>query len=141
MSTISEKFNITPTFWGPYFWKTFHITAFGYPDNPNKVDKSAYQNFYDNFMKILPCDKCSNSAQRNVLKTDWEYILSSRDRLIKWTYDFHDKVNKKLGKKSPSFDDFINTALVQEPKEECSFLFHNIMIILLIIFILYLLMS
>jgi len=90
-------------------------------------------------MKILPCDKCSHSSQRNVLKTDWEYILSSRDRLIKWTYDFHDKVNKKLGKESPSFDHFMNTVLVSDEKEEPSFLFHNIIIILLVLLILYLL--
>lgn len=140
MSKLSGKNNINPEFWGPFFWRTFHTTAFGYPDNPNKVDKSAYQDFYDNFMKILPCDKCSNSAQRNVLKADWEYILSSRDRLLKWTYDFHDAVNKKLGKESPEFDAFLNTALVPEKIPECSFLFHNVIIILLIILILYLLM-
>ena len=139
MSKISDKNNIDPRFWGPYFWKVFHITAFAYPDNPNKIDKSAYQNFYDSFMKILPCDKCSESAQRNILKVDWEYILSSRDRLIRWTYDFHDKVNKKLHKVSPSFKDFNNTILTPEPKpENPSFLIHNIVIIILVLFIIYL---
>lgn len=104
--SLSGKSNINPKLWGPYFWQTFHFTAFGYPENPNETDKSAYKTFYIHFVKILPCDKCSVSSQEIIDTILLEKALESRETLIRWSYDFHDKVNKKLNKKSPSFETF-----------------------------------
>ena len=138
MSTLSEKNGITPIIWGPYFWRTFHTVAFGYPDTPDKIDKTSYQAFYENFTRVLPCDTCSLSAQRNILKTDWEYILSSRERLIRWTYDFHEEVNKKLNKKSPTFEVFKDNLL--NPEEGCNNLNYKIIIAFLVLLCIYLLL-
>lgn len=138
MSKLSGKNNINPEIWGPHFWRVFHLTAFGYPDSPNKVDKEAYENFYDNFAKILPCDACSKDSQAEMLKTDWDYVLTSRERLIKWTYKFHEDVNKKLNKESPLMTDFLNNYIIESKKKTCTNIVHNIIIILLIIFVGYL---
>jgi len=100
------KSNIDPDIWGPYYWKVFHFTAFGYPNEPTDDDKKAYKDFYLNFSKILPCDSCTNAATREMETTNWEKILSSREVLIRWTYNFHEEVNIKLDKKSPKFRDF-----------------------------------
>lgn len=104
---LSGKSNINPQLWGPYFWQTFHFTAFGYPEEPNEMDKDVYSKFFENFMKILPCDKCSVSSQELYSETELQDALESRDKLIRWSYDFHDKVNKKLDKKSPTFEKFL----------------------------------
>lgn len=104
--SLSGKSNINPKLWGPYFWQTFHFSAFGYPKNPNSNDISAYKTFYINFMKILPCDKCSVSSQEIINGDDLNKALISRETLIRWTYDFHDKVNKKLNRTSPSYEMF-----------------------------------
>jgi hypothetical protein len=104
--SLSGKSNINPKLWGPYFWQTFHFTAFGYPENPNEFDKSAYKTFYIHFMKILPCDKCSVSSQEIIDTNLLEKALESRQSLIRWSYIFHDKVNKKLNVMSPSFETF-----------------------------------
>jgi hypothetical protein len=105
---ISGKSNINPLIWGPPFWKVFHFTAFGYPENPNETDKETYKQFYINFFKILPCNACVRSSREIFNDKDLNNALVSKQALIKWTYDFHDKVNIKLGKKSPSFENFVS---------------------------------
>lgn len=104
---ISSKNNISPKLWGPHFWKVFHITAFGYPDNPNEKDKKVYKNFYKNFANILPCNKCSEDSRKMNEFIVWDSVLENRSSLIKWTYEYHDSVNLKLGKNSPKFEDFM----------------------------------
>jgi hypothetical protein len=104
--SLSGKSNIDPKLWGPYFWQTFHFTAFGYPENPNETDISVYKTFYINFMKILPCDKCSVSSQEIIDISSLEKALGSREALIRWSHDFHNKVNKKLNKTSIGYETF-----------------------------------
>ena len=132
--SLSGKSNINPTIWGPYIWKTIHFVAHGYPEKPNDEDKKAYYDFYENLMKVLPCDKCSISSQELFKKINITSGLHSREYLIKWAYKFHDAVNKKLGKVSPPFEDYINTIILSDE----SFDYGAIIIILLIvIFIIY----
>jgi len=104
--SLSGKNNIDPTLWGPHFWKVIHLTSFGYPTNPAQSDIDAYKNFYMSLGGVLPCDTCSNSclefmkdAEKHTCETNIDDALVSRDSLIKWGYDFHNIVNKKLGKK------------------------------------------
>jgi hypothetical protein len=107
--TLSDKNNIDPDLWGPYFWNVIHLTSFGYPDNPNNLDKQSYLDFYLNLGKVLPCDSCSNSCisfMENP-RCNLNDALNSRDSLIKWTYDLHNTVNEKLEKKySQTFESF-----------------------------------
>jgi len=112
---LSGKTNIDPTVWGPGFWDTIHFTAFGYPSDPNDTDKDAYKKFIVQFVKILPCDKCSKHANEYISVIsdfEWSKILKTQDSFIKWTWSFHDHVNTTLGKVSPKLDtftkDFIN---------------------------------
>jgi len=106
---LSGKKNINPNVWGPIFWDTLHLTAFGFPSDPNDTDKNAYKNFILSYVKILPCDKCSRDAIEYINMTsdfEWSKILKNRDSLIKWTWIFHDYVNNKLDKVSPKIDTF-----------------------------------
>ncbi len=106
-SQLSPKNGINPLLWGPYYWKVFHLTAFGYPDNPSNEDKEVYKQFYISFAKILPCDACSVSSRTKMNLVNWDAILIDRNSLIEWSYNFHDQVNIKLDKVSPSFNDFL----------------------------------
>ena len=114
---LSGKTNINPKIWGSYFWKTFHLSTFGYPKEPNELDKETYKTFYTTFMKILPCDGCANKSQK-IINDDLIIGLKSRDALIKWGYNFHKIVNDSLGVKSPELKEFINdiTMLIKKPK-------------------------
>ena len=106
--TLSSKTGINPKIWGPYFWETFHFTAFGYPKTPNSDDKENYKSFYESFVKVIPCDKCSISSQELFKNSNISKSLNSRDDLIKWTYTFHKNVNNKLKKDSPTYEEFLN---------------------------------
>jgi hypothetical protein len=94
---LSGKSNINPKIWGPFFWKTFHLSTFGYPKSPNELDIETYKNFYKSFMKILPCDKCSIESQKilNVSDDELTKALESGDALVNWGYSFHKAVNDK----------------------------------------------
>ncbi len=106
--SLSGKSNVNPKIWGPYFWETIHFTAYGYPENPNELDKKTYHDFYSNIMKVLPCDKCTNSSQELFKNSGIHNFLGSKKDLIKWTYLFHKSINNKLGKKSPTLEEFMD---------------------------------
>ena len=104
---VLEKANINPEIWGPHFWETFHLSTIGYPENPTNAHIFSYKRFYTSFMEVLPCEKCSHSAIEIISTSKLEEGLKSRKNLILWGYNFHNLVNIKLGKKSPSFEDFL----------------------------------
>ena len=131
--SLSRKSNINPKIWGPYFWKTIHFVAHGYPENPNDVDKKTYSTFYENMMKVLPCDKCNISSQELFKKSNIESSLNSKKELIKWAYDFHNSINNKLGKTSPKFDDYMTKFTNQTAGFDYTSMFVNVIILLLIL--------
>jgi hypothetical protein len=136
---LSGKTNISPKIWGSYFWKTFHLSTFGYPKEPNDLDKETYKTFYITFMKILPCDGCSIKSQKiinekSIINDELINGLESRDALIKWGYNFHKMVNDSLGVKSPELEEFIkDITLLISGKRKINYLFIGILILLLFI--------
>jgi hypothetical protein len=86
-------------------------------------------------MKILPCDKCSVSSQEIIDTNLLEKALESKESLIRWSYNFHDKVNKKLNKTSPDFEKF-----KYDFQNRNSNVTHILIIILLILILLYITM-
>jgi hypothetical protein len=139
---LSGKSNISPKIWGPFFWKTFHLSTFGYPKDPNELDKQTYKLFYESFMKILPCDKCARSSQE-LLNDDLIKALETRDDLIKWGHNFHNDVNSKLQIKHLKFETFMDymTTLKSGNKHKNFLTFENIVIFILILVLLYLLIK
>ena len=103
---LSGKTNINPKIWGPFFWKTFHLSTFGYPHEPNDLDKKTYKLFYETFMKVLPCDKCSINSQKISIE-DLTEGLESRAALVKWGFNFHNKVNTKIKVDVLKFETFM----------------------------------
>lgn len=139
--SLSGKTNIKPVLWGPYLWETIHFVAYGYPKEPNETDKLVYLSFYENMMQVLPCDKCANSAQELFKSSDIKNHLDSREDLIEWTYKFHRSVNRKLGKKSPTFEEFMyNFTNRPENENKCGINYYIIAITVLIMCLLFLFM-
>lgn len=99
---------ITQKTWGPYGWKFMHMVALAYPNSPTNEDKENYKIFFTILGNVLPCQLCADHYKQNLINFPLtDYILSSRDTLLKWTIDIHNEVNKSIGKKILDYDEAI----------------------------------
>lgn len=94
-----------PRVWGKYIWTSIHIIALGYPDNPTQEDKDNYKNFYINLWRVIPCYKCSINYKKHLEELPIDDHLNDNISLFRWTVDFHNIVNKSLGKKEWTFEE------------------------------------
>lgn len=92
-------------FWGPGFWIALHSITFDYPTHPSEQDKVNYKNFFHDLKYVLPCASC-RAHYKEGLETNFpiEPALKNRETLSKWLVDFHNNVNKRLGKPIVSYE-------------------------------------
>ena len=106
--------NIKPSVWGPYGWKFMHFVSLGYPEKPSQEDKRQYKEFYESLQHILPCGACAQNYKLNIQRTPIDNSLDSRDTLIKWVIDIHNRVNQETGKKTLIHEEALNLYLKQQ---------------------------
>ena len=122
--------NIKPEIWGPHGWKFMHYVSLGYPEYPTDQDKIEYKSFYLSLGDILPCKKCGEGYKRNIIEFPIDSALESKDLLIHWVIDIHNKVNKELNKPVLSYEEAIGLYLYQDNSYQVCF---KILVILVII--------
>lgn len=92
-------------FFGPCFWKTLHAVAHTFPEDADALTTSRYEQFFSLVEHVLPCPACgahySQYIRANPVKS------GSRRELAEWVYDLHSDVNKRTGKKNPTFAEVI----------------------------------
>jgi hypothetical protein len=98
---------MSPSVWGPIFWTTMHIVTLGYSPNPSQEEKIAASSFFNSLAHVIPCPICKTHYQHFLKEVPVENVVGSRDELINWCFELHNKVNEKLGKHAISFDQFI----------------------------------
>ena len=86
---------IDPALWGKSFWDTLHYAAAGYPASPSDERQKSATMFFSSFADVLPCNECRDHATAYVRAKPPS--VTSKDALLKWTLDFHNAVNVKLG--------------------------------------------
>jgi hypothetical protein len=92
-------------FWGPGLWMALHSMTFNYPITPTEQDKKQYTNFFHSLKYVLPCPACRMHYKKTIEeKYPIELALDNRDTLSRWLVDFHNDVNKRLGKPIVSYD-------------------------------------
>ena len=86
--------------WGPPLWHFLHTMSFNYPVNPSDTDKENYKNYIMSMGKILPCKYCRDNFKDNIKNVPLykNGALKNRENFSKWMFDFHNEVNKQLGK-------------------------------------------
>ncbi len=124
--------------WGPDFWKVINHVTTNYPDNPTNEDKTTHYDFFNNIGKVLPCNKCRNNYQTHFDNTELNNGLNSKNDLINYVINFHNKVNKSIG--NPELDNYTARKImfnhfIFEVKHLFYFIFF--LIIILLIFILF----
>ena len=100
--SLSESPNKDATVFGPKLWYCLHNAAKAYPDSPTKLVQDRMKNVILGIPYLIPCDSCYEHSL-SYIDTLEEYklnnICSSRKNLIIFFVEFHNHVNRRLGKK------------------------------------------
>jgi hypothetical protein len=89
-----------PDIWGKSMWKTIHIIALAYPNNPNDIDRKTYRDFFVNLYGVIPCYSCAQNYQQHLQQLPIDNYLGNGDELFEWTVEMHNLVNKMLNKRT-----------------------------------------
>lgn len=85
--------HLPPTVWGPFFWHTMHIVAIGYSKHPTYTDKKCAKEFFESLVFLIPCAICREHYKEHLTEKPITPFLDSREDLLKWTVEIHNKVN------------------------------------------------
>lgn len=130
---------MSPDIWGKYAWLFIHFVTMGYPENPTDEDKQRYYEYFQTLQYVLPCKKCRNNMSKhlNTLPLT-EQSLVDRNSLVRWGINFHNVVNRSIGKPIISYNEAMHQLdeLTHPSSKRDSFskyLLYLIIIILIII--------
>ena len=124
-----------PEIWGPGAWLFLHTITLNYPTNPTFEDKENYKNFFISLKNVIPCKNCAKHYSENLNNFPIDDSLNSKEDLVKWLIDNHNKVNVKNKKREYSYDEVIEKyEKLYSPKSNC---FMILAVIVLILFGLY----
>jgi hypothetical protein len=88
----------SPLVWGTDLWKTCHRFSLAYPDKPSPKQKQAARAYFSSLSSLLPCAGCRRHYEAYFKQHFSNASIESRDALVKWVYDLHEEVNRRLGK-------------------------------------------
>ena len=84
--------------WGNNVWFLFHSLA-------EKIDENKFVTIKNHIIETtklicscLPCPDCSKDATEILNKMNLNNMLNNKNDIIKFYYDFHNHINKKLKK-------------------------------------------
>lgn len=98
---------MSPDVWGPIFWNTMHIVSLGYNPEPSEREQDDAIRFYKSLETMLPCGICRTHYAQFLQEMPVEQAVKSRDDLIYWVFQLHNKVNANLGKREITFNEYI----------------------------------
>lgn len=96
-----------PDVFGPPLWFSLHNGSLRYPEDPSPIFAERMKGFIYGLPYILPCEKCQAHAISYIEGHEKEIkeACTARNKLFKFFVDFHNSVNKRLGKPEVSLDD------------------------------------
>ena len=106
---------LTPEVWGPHFWNTIHIAAYGLDFHGSKDDMAKmesadrFAHFIKGVTKGLPCGECEHHFKQFQAKYPPPSTTGGwKDpSFLRWTVRAHNAVNKRTGKYTPTEDEVV----------------------------------
>lgn len=77
-------------------WLTLHAVADHFPIHPTTDEKTAAMNMISAFALLYPCVKCKGHMQDYIRQNP--VTCKTRIQLVTWLFNFHNAVNRRLGK-------------------------------------------
>ncbi len=88
--------------WQQSTWKIFHLISLKYIDER----KDIYNNFFNTFKFILPCEICEQHYRSQLLRTNLNLEKNNnKNDLFRWTVNIHNNVNSMNNKKIMSYEE------------------------------------
>tara|TARA_B100001093_G_scaffold519061_1_gene606252 strand:+ start:1568 stop:2032 length:465 start_codon:yes stop_codon:yes gene_type:complete len=84
--------------WGNSVWIFFHVIADRINEDKFNTIKADVINVTKLICSHLPCPECSEHASKILKNINLEKVINSKDDLIKFYFNFHNHINKKLNK-------------------------------------------
>jgi len=99
-----------PEVWGPAMWFSLHNGAARYPNNPSPIWRERMKSFIQGLPVMLPCQDCSDHANAFIESRIKfiDNIVGNKQNLFTFFWEFHNSVNKRLGKRIVSFQEAYN---------------------------------
>jgi len=97
-----------PSQFGPHYWYMLHSMALNYPVNPTAFAKTKMKAFIEAIPFLLPCLNCTEHAKEFMAKANIQEALRGRKDLFTFFWNFHNLVNKRIGKPEMTFDEALN---------------------------------
>ena len=102
---------------GPPFWTVLEAISGAAPEILSSEDKARYVRLFNVVAESLPCGACRKSFAVFQQELPLEDYYDTRDGLLYFLYLLHDKVNRKLGKQSPPFEEML--ARIEGMRAKC----------------------
>ena len=96
-----------PKIWGPKLWFVIHTIALNYPDNPSYEQKRIHEDFFNNLVFLIPCEKCRVHYRQHINNNPIVNHLTNSDTLFRYTIEIHNEVNKTLNKRLYTYDEVV----------------------------------
>lgn len=101
---------------GPGLWFLIHSAAWR---SKKREDKIFFCKLIYQLAEDIRCSKCQSHFKEYLKKNPPElcYAIKDNDKypwLFKWTFEFHNSVNERTGKKKLEFEELINFFLIKD---------------------------
>lgn len=95
-----------PEVFGPAFWFTLHNGSIRYPEEASPIVLEKMKGFILGLPYMVPCENCQSHAISYIEKhyDELSEVCKGQKNLFKFFFDFHNYVNKRLGKPEMSFE-------------------------------------
>lgn len=86
--------------WAPSLWQFIHVSALFVESREDKKSFEQWKQFISNLDLVIPCPKCHGKVDLYCKR----YPLTfTKENAFKWSFDFHNYINKSLSKPTACF--------------------------------------